>query len=279
MVNYKHGFHAGNHADVLKHICLIYFVKSIKKLDNSILYVDTHAGSALYDLESEYMKKTKEYETGIIKLLFFKTQDPYLRFYLKVIKNINNSRKIKFYPGSPKIIQYLTNKKDELYFFEFNNSEYKILQKNFFKYTNIKVTKKDGFTFLDNKKINVKKKGIILIDPSYQVIEDYYKVIKFIKINNEQFKNKIVLIWYPIINRVDTNEFIQELKKTGISDILRIEMPIENDNDENYMTGSGLIVLNSHKKTAQNLRGTIVELQSSMQKKENKKRVIVNYLR
>ena len=279
MLNYKHEFYAGNHADVLKHICLIYFVKSIKKLDNSILCVDTHAGSGLYDLESENMKKTREYESGISKLLFFKTQDPYLRFYLKVIKNINNSRKMKFYPGSPKIIQHLTSKKDELHFFEFKKSEYKILQKNFSQYANIKVINKDGFTFLDNKKINIRKKGIILIDPSYQVIDDYNKVIKFITINNEQFKNKIVLIWYPIINRTDSNEFIQEFKKTGISDILRIEMSIENDNDENYMTGSGLIVINSHKKTAQNLRGTIVELQSSLQKKNNRKRAIVNYLR
>ena len=131
MLNYRHVLHAGNHADVLKHICLIYFVKSIKKPDNSIIYVDTHAGRGMYDLESENVKKTKEYETGFNKLLFFKTQDRYLRFYLKVIKDINNSKKMKFYPGSPKIIEYLTNKKDELYFFEINNSEYKLLQKIF----------------------------------------------------------------------------------------------------------------------------------------------------
>ena len=102
MPNYNHGYHAGNHADVLKHICLIYFLKSIKKLDNSIIYIDTHSGHGIYDLEEESMQKNKEYLNGFSKLHNLQTQDPYIRFYFKTIKNINKSSKIKFYPGSPK---------------------------------------------------------------------------------------------------------------------------------------------------------------------------------
>jgi len=279
MLSYKHGFHAGNHADVLKHICLIYFLKSIKKVDNSIIYIDTHSGGGIYNLNDEYMKKNKEYQTGISKIINFKTEDPYLRYYFKTIKNINKSSKIKFYPGSPKIIQFLTNTKDQLYFYELHKNEYKDLKKNFSKFGNIKIKNKDGFTFFDEEKINNEKKGLVLIDPSYEIKDDYSKVINFVKINYTHFKNKIVMIWYPVLNRLSINEYIDEFKKTGIKDILRIEMPIENDKIEKGMTASGLIVLNTHKKTAQSIRGTITELQNCLQIKNNKKKIIVNYLR
>ena len=279
MLSYKHGFHAGNHSDVLKHICLIYFIKSIKKSINSITYLDTHSGGGKYNINHDYMKKNQEYLSGITKIINFNTEDPYIRFYLKTIRNINESKIIKFYPGSPKIAEYLTDIKDELYFCELHNNEYEELKKNFNKYSNIKILNKDGFSFFDNKKIKKEKNGIILIDPSYEIKDDFEKVISFINKNYSQIENKIVLIWYPILSRDQTNDFIERFKKTGIKDILRIEMPIKNDSDERGMTGSGLIVLNTHKKTALSLRGTIKELQTCLQFKDNRKRVIVNYLR
>ena len=279
MLSYKHGYHAGNFADVHKHICLIYFLKSIKKLDNSIIYIDTHTGGGIYDLDHEYMKKNYEYKSGISKIINFKTEDPYLKYYIKTVKNINKSSKIKYYPGSPKIAEFLTDSKDELYFYELHNNEYKELKKNFSKNMNIKIIKSDGFQFFNEKKINKEKKGLILIDPSYELPSDYKNVINFIKENYDKFNNMIVMIWYPVLNRNETKKFIDEFKRTGITSILRIEMPIENDKVEKGMTGSGLIVLNTHKKTAQSLRGSITELQKCLQKKDNKKRVIVNYLR
>ena len=279
MLSYKHGFHAGNHADVFKHICLIYFLKSIKKSYNSILYIDSHSGSGIYKFDSDYMQKNKEYLTGIDKLLKFKTEDPYIRFYIKSIKNINNSNKIKFYPGSPKIAQYLTNDKDEVYFYELHNNEYHLLKKNFIKSGYIKLINEDGFAFFKKRKINNQKKGLILLDPSYEIKDDYKKIIDLIKNNYIEFEKKIVIIWYPIIYRDNTNEFINDFKKTGIKDILRIEMPIANDTEEKGMTGSGLIILNAHKKTVQNLRGTIKELQNCLQIQGNKKRIIINFIR
>lgn len=279
MLSYKHGFHAGNHSDVLKHICLIYFIKSIKKSTNSISYIDTHSGGGIYNFNHDYMKKNKEYQTGIIKIIDFKTEDPYIRFYLKTIRNINESKNLKFYPGSPKIAEYLTDNKDELYFYELHSNEYAELKKNFSKHSNIKIANKDGLSFFYNKKIKTEKKGVILIDPSYEIKDDYQKVITFINLNYNLFQNKIVLIWYPILTRDQTNDFINEFKRTGIKDILRIEMPIKNDSNEKGMTGSGLIALNTHQKTALSLRGTIKELQTCLQLKDNRKRVIVNYLR
>ena len=279
MLSYKHGFHAGNHADVLKHICLIYFIKSIKKSNNSITYIDTHSGGGVYNLKHDYMKKNKEYLGGISKIIDFKTEDPYIRYYLKTIRNINESKIINFYPGSPKIVKYLTDKNDKLYYWELHSKEYEDLKKNFKQYSNVKIVKKDGFSFFNDQKIKKEKSGIILVDPSYEIKDDYEKVLTFIKSNYDQFENKIVLVWYPILTRDHTNDFIDEFKKTGIKDILRIEMPIKNDSNDKGMTGSGIIALNTHAKTALNLRGTIKELQTCLQLKDNRKRVIVNYLR
>ena len=279
MLNYKHASHAGNHADVLKHVCLIYFIKSIKYSYNSILYIDTHAGRGAYYLNDECMKKNKEYLMGFEKILTFTTSDPYLRFYLKIIKNINKSNKIKFYPGSPKIIEHLTDSKDEIYFYEFNTNEFNLLKNKFLKNSNIKIINDDGFTFPNKIKIKKKKRGIILIDPSYEEKNDKEKIISLITKNYEQLKNNIIIVWYPIINRSDRNDFIDGFKKSGIQNILLIEMPIQNDNEEIDMTGSGLLVFNTRNKTNQKLRGTISELQKCLQLKENKKRIIVNYLR
>ena len=141
------------------------------------------------------------------------------------------------------------------------------------------ILKNDGITFFESIKINKEKKGVVLIDPSYKNNNDYLKVINLVKNYHLQFENKIVIIWYPVHNRDETNDFIEKFKKTGIQNILRIEMPIQNDNNEKNITGSGLIVLNAHKKTAQNLKVTIIELQSILQLKDNKKRIIVNNLR
>jgi len=155
MLSYKHGYHAGNQADVFKHICLIQAYKSLKKLNNSISYIDTHAGSGDYDFKSDYMSKNKEYEYGINKLENYKYENQSIKFYLKVLRNINNSKKLSFYPGSPSIMSYLSDNSDKLSFYELHNNEFLLLRKNLSKQINSKVFNKDGFDFT-NKKINSK---------------------------------------------------------------------------------------------------------------------------
>ena len=193
MLSFKHGFHAGNEADVLKHICLIQAYKSLKKHHNSITYIDTHSGSGLYNFNSEYMSKNREYKQGISKLENNKFESHSINFYIKVLKNINNSKKLIFYPGSPLIMCNLTDKLDKLSFYELHNNEFKLLRKNLSKHINSKVHNQDGFEFLNNK-INKKNKTLVLIDPSYEIKEDFNKVINTIKILDERFNNLTAII-------------------------------------------------------------------------------------
>ena len=185
MLSYKHGYHAGNNADVFKHICLLQAYKVLKKHHKSISYIDTHAGSGIYKFDSDYMSKNKEYRTGISKLEDYKYDNLSIKYYLKVLRNINNAKKLSFYPGSPSIMSYATDSFDKLAFYELHNNEFQLLRKNLSKQINSKVFNKDGFDFI-NQKINENEKTLVLIDPSYEIKDDYEKVIKTLTLINNK---------------------------------------------------------------------------------------------
>ena len=199
MLSYKHGYHAGNQADVLKHICLIQAYKSLKRHHNSISYIDTHAGSGNYNFKSDYMLKNREYENGISKLENYKYENQSIKFYLKVLRNINNSKKMTFYPGSPSIISHLSDKSDKLIFYELHINEVQLLKKHLSKQFNSKVYNKDGFEFF-LQKINPTEKTLVLIDPSYEIKDDFEKVVKTLEMLDEAYQNVTAMIWYPVLN-------------------------------------------------------------------------------
>ena len=259
MLSYKHGYHAGNQADVLKHICLIQAYKSLKKHHNSISYIDTHAGSGDYDFKSDYMSKNKEYEKGINNLENYKYENQSIKFYLKVIRNINNSKKLSFYPGSPSIISYLSDNSDKLSFYELHNNEFQLLRKNLSKQINSKVFNKDGFDFT-NQRINLNEKTLVLIDPSYEIKDDFEKVVNSLRILEEEYYNLTALIWYPVLNVENNDLFIENIRKLGSNRITRIELPLKKYNEEIGMKGSGIILFNGSKFLINNMKECVKEL-------------------
>tara|TARA_Y100001970_G_scaffold280699_1_gene390087 strand:- start:3925 stop:4758 length:834 start_codon:yes stop_codon:yes gene_type:complete len=259
MLSYKHGYHAGNHADVFKHICLLQAFKILKKHHKSITYIDTHAGSGNYYFESPYMKKNSEFNSGIKKISNYKYENQGILFYLKTIQNINKSKKLLFYPGSPDMINFLSAGTDKIYLYELHKNEYKELTKSFLKSSNVKILNKDGFNFM-NQKLKFKDKILTLVDPSYEMKEDYEKVIELIKKINQDFININALIWYPILNMEQNDKFIDNVRKIGSNKLTRLELPIKKFDDRLGMKGSGLIVLNGSNNLIQNLKNSIIEL-------------------
>ena len=241
MLSYKHGYHAGNQADVLKHICLIQAYKSLKKHHNSISYIDTHAGSGNYNFKSDYMSKNKEYESGISKLENYKYENQSIKYYLKVLRNINNSKKLTFYPGSPSIMSYMSDNSDKLSFYELHNNEFELLRKNLSKQMNSKIFKKNGFEFTSHK-INQNEKTLVLIDPSYEIKDDYDKVLNTLKILDASYYNLTAIIWYPVLNIENNDLFIEKIRKLGSNRITRIELPLKKYNEEIGMKGNGIIL-------------------------------------
>jgi len=267
MLSYKHGYHAGNQADVLKHICLIQAYKSLKKYYNSISYIDTHAGSGNYSFKNEYMEKNKEYENGIKKLENYKYENQSIKYYIKVLRNINNSKKLTFYPGSPVIMSYLSDNNDKLSFYELHNNEFKLLRKELSKQINSKVYNKDGFDFI-NQKISLNEKTLVLIDPSYEIKEDYNKVVNTLKILNENYSNLTAIIWYPVLNIENNDLFIENIRKLGSNRITRIELPLKKYNEEIGMKGNGIILFDGTNFLIKQMKECVKELYQIL-KEEN----------
>ena len=259
MLSYKHGYHAGNQADVLKHICLIQAYKSLKKHHKSISYIDTHAGSGDYNFKSDYMSKNKEYENGISKLENYKYENQSIKFYLKVLRNINNSKKLSFYPGSPSIMSYLSDNRDKLSFYELHNNEFQLLRKNLSKQINSKVFNKDGFDFT-NQKISKNDKTLVLVDPSYEIKDDFEKVVNTLRTLDQGYFNLTAIIWYPVLNVENNDLFIENIRKLGSNRITRIELPLKKYNEEIGMKGSGVILFDGSKFLINNMKECVKEL-------------------
>ena len=259
MLSYKHGYHAGNQADVFKHICLIQAYKSLKKHYNSISYIDTHSGSGNYDFKSDYMSKNKEYENGISILENYKYENQSIKFYLKIIRNINNSKKISFYPGSPLIMSYMSDNSDKLSFYELHNNEFILLRKNLSKQINSKFFNKDGFDFT-NQKINSNEKTLVLIDPSYEIKDDFEKVVNTLRILDKEYSNLTALIWYPVLNVENNDLFIENIRKIGSNRITRIELPLKKYNEDIGMKGTGIILFDGSKFLINNMKECVKEL-------------------
>ena len=240
MLSYKHGFHAGNHADVLKHVVLIYLYNLLKKHNKSISYIDTHSGNGMYKYISRYMEKNKEYKYGIKKIQKYVGENKSIKNYLNILKTISKNN--NFYPGSPFIISSISNNSDKLYFCELHNNEFDSLKKNLIKFTNTKNINTDGFKYLENN-LDKDKSYFILIDPSYEIKDDFIKVNKILD-NLEQYEKSKILIWYPILNYESNDIFIENLRKKGIGRIINIELPITSNNNERGMKGSGLLIIN-----------------------------------
>ncbi len=276
MLSYKHGYHAGNHADVIKHIILLYLYNIEKKVNNSISYIDTHSGNGIYKYISKYMDKNKEYKDGIKKIQNYNGNNILIKNYLSTITKI--TKKNNFYPGSPIFISSISNKNDKLFFCELHNIEYDLLKKNLNKYTNTKILNVNGFNFIFNK-VNKEKNYFIFFDPSYEIKDDFVKIDNILNnIDNLFLKSKII-IWYPVLNILENDTFIQNIRKKGIGNIINVEVPIMKYGDNFGMQGSGLLLINfTNRSIMKNLKETINEIQNILKQEENITRSKLRYL-
>ena len=276
MLSYKHGYHAGNHADVFKHIILIYLYNQIKKHHKSISYIDTHSGNGRYKYISKYMEKNREYMLGIKKIEKYEGDNYLINNYLRILKNIDKQK--NFYPGSPYIISNISQKTDRLYFCELHNNEFKDLKLNLNKFPNTKIINLNGFEYI-NDNINNKEKFFILVDPSYEIKEDFYEIYNLLNNIHSKFEKSKIIIWYPILNYLENDIFIDNIRKKGINSIINVELPIIENNDDRGMKGSGLLLINfKDKKIFTNLKLLMKDLQICLRQSDNVYKSKIRYL-
>ena len=258
MLSYRHSYHAGNFADVLKHIVLIECLEHFNKKPTPFDYIDTHAGAGLYDLRSANANKTSEYKEGIAKLK--RIDFPELAAYFNVIDELNTLQGINvkkkgltFYPGSPAIAhQYITHperEKDKAWLFELHSSDFRILSESMASDSKsqarkIRIKQEDGLKGLLSLVPPVSRRALVLIDPSYEIKSDYGDVVEAVIKAHKKFNSGTYAIWYPVVNRRDIEDMIEGLEALGIRKILQIELGVAPDSDERGMTASGMIVIN-----------------------------------
>ena len=264
MLSYRHSYHAGNHADVLKHIVLTLCINSLKEKEKPFLYLDTHSGAGRYLLQSEHSEKTGEYLSGI-NLIWQQSETPeLLNTYLSVLKRYNPFDNLKYYLGSPLIAKQLLREQDKINLTELHPTDYPLLRQEFSKDKRARVLREDGFSQLKSKLPPESRRGIVLIDPSYEIKDDYQKIPKALLEAYKRFATGIYLIWYPVVSRTQTQKMIDEIVNLGIKKISQFEFAIKPDNNQKGMTASGMIIINPPWKLQQQMQTIMPWLKNTL---------------
>ena len=242
MLSYRHGYHAGNAADVLKHFILTYVLDYIKKKDKGFIFIDSHAGAGKYLISDPYMQKNKEYLQGIEKILQLKNDNIFLKKYLDLIKSINFNSDLKIYPGSCFLAARSLRPNDNLYFFELHPKEFLNLKKNFENDSRVIIENRDSYQRLKKLLPPKEKRAVILIDPSYELKDEYEKVSEMLSDCYKKFPLGVYIIWYPVLKNKKSEKFIFNVLKKKYKNLSHVEMITDNLN--NGMQGSGLFILN-----------------------------------
>ena len=245
MLSYRHSFHAGNHADVLKHIVLMLIIENLQLKEKGFYYLDTHAGVGRYRLFGDEAEKTAEFEAGIARLWERDDLPPEVKRYVDQIKRLNYGGKaLRYYAGSPLIAAQLLRPQDRALLTELHPSDFPLLRHNFKEYANVVTKRDDGFQQLKATLPPKERRGLVLIDPPYELKEDYDLVVKAVEEGYKRFATGIYAVWYPVVLRQQTKRIVRGLERSGIRKILQIELAVRPDSDQRGMTASGMIVVN-----------------------------------
>ena len=247
MLSYRHGYHAGNHADVLKHAVVLQIIQYLKQKEKAFTVFDTHAGAGLYDFESTFAQKNKEYESGVAKL--WKIEKPHsalLADYLNMVKQFNPNGRLRNYPGSPLIAQQTIRHQDSIKLFELHSSEAPALSDSSQKIENMsrtQVIEADGLKAILPFLPPPSRRAVTLIDPSYEQREEYAAVSHCLSKASKRFAGGVYVVWYPCINKDESINFSSQLSRQTEHAWLNVELHVSTQNDKG-MQGSGLFVVN-----------------------------------
>jgi len=244
LLSYRHSFHAGNHADVLKHIVQSLILSALQHKEKPFIYHDTHSGVGRYDLTNEWSEKTGEYKQGITRLWEQQQLPDEIETYIHAIKQLNSNNELRFYPGSPLIARSHLRSQDRMVLTELHPTDFPLLEQEFHRDRQVHISKEDGFKHLKASLPPKERRGLVLIDPSYELAHEYNDVVRAIAQSYKRWATGIYAIWYPVVNRFDIDDMLDGLKGLEIRNILQIELGVSPDTNERGMTASGMIVIN-----------------------------------
>jgi 23S rRNA (adenine2030-N6)-methyltransferase len=258
MFSYRHAYHAGNHADVLKHFIQVQLHQYMNQKDAAYTYIDTHAGVGVYALDSVQATRSGEYEDGIARLWERDDLPPALAEYVNVVRALNPSGKLRYYPGSPYVAEQAARPEDRLRLFELHPADIKHLVDNFRKLEahkaeqgerargrRILIDYKDGFQGMKALLPPPSRRALVLIDPPYEVKLDYKHVRDALEEALERFPSGTYAVWYPVLQRMESRQFADRLKRLPAKEWLHVTLTVATPGpDGTGMHSSGMFILN-----------------------------------
>jgi 23S rRNA (adenine2030-N6)-methyltransferase len=263
MFSYQHRYHAGGFADVHKHICLIALLEALQQKPTPFGVMDAYAGEGIYDLTSPEAKKIKEYETGFLPLVKTKAKvkSPLLARYLTEIQKINIDNGIKYYPGSAAIIRSFLREKDSAIFIEQHPQAIQCLRERFKKDPSIHTHERDAIEAMIALTPFREKRGLIFVDPSYEVKKEYQTIAVTTQKVLQKFSNAMIAIWYPILPQGYHLNMIKKLKSLDKEYVIHEWSPSKRSPNQ-ALLASGMLFINPPWKLESQLVDVFKEISS-----------------
>ena len=244
MLSYRHAFHAGNFADVLKHSVLTLVLDYMTRKEKGFHYIDSHSGAGMYQIADEFAQKTGEYKDGIERILKDESAPEALQPYLSLINSLNANGELELYPGSPGIAKAFMRRQDSTHLFELHPTDIQHLEDFCYRWKKVFVKQSDGYQGVLGLLPPPSRRGVVLIDPPYELKNDYVKAVKTIIKAYNKFATGTYILWYPVVKRHFVEEMEQSFTQSEVKNLLQVEFCLENDSDEYGMTGTGLFIVN-----------------------------------
>ena len=246
MLSYRHAFHAGNHADVLKHTVLIALLDYLNQKDKPWLFVDSHAGAGIYDLQGDYARKNAEYEGGIARLWERTDLPPLLASYVELVRGLNPEGRLRLYPGSPWCARARARPSDRLRLFELHGSDHRLLASTFSEAgRQVRIEAADGYDRLKSALPPPSRRALVLIDPPYEERRDYPRTVEALKDSLTRFPGGTYMVWYPLLQKPDARQLPSRLKAARPPGWLNVTFSVCSPAKDGFgMHGSGLYIAN-----------------------------------
>ncbi|WP_338721412.1 23S rRNA (adenine(2030)-N(6))-methyltransferase RlmJ [Devosia sp. XK-2] len=246
-MNYRHAFHAGNFADVVKHVILTRILAYLMKKDAAFRVIDTHAGLGIYDLFGDQAEKTGEWQDGIGRLIHVKPPTDVAQLlapYLDAVRAQNPDGTLRYYPGSPFITRHMLREQDRLMAFELHPIDADRLKENFAGDFQTRVTQLDAWDIFGTHLPPKEKRGLVLVDPPFEEKGEFSRMVQSLEKGHKRWPGGTYAYWYPIKEPGEVDAYVKALKKTGIPKILRLELTIRAPSTPPRLHGTGMVVIN-----------------------------------
>ncbi|MBD8476220.1 23S rRNA (adenine(2030)-N(6))-methyltransferase RlmJ [Pseudomonas sp. CFBP 8770] len=244
-MNYRHAFHAGNHADVFKHIVLTRLIALMSRKEQPFAYIDTHAGLGLYDLHGDQATRTGEWLEGIARLWQATDRPALTDDYVKVINRLNTEGELRYYPGSPELARRLMRQQDRVLLNEKHPEDGQLLKENMKKDPRVAVHLGEGWHVPRALLPVAEKRAVMLIDPPFEQLDELRRCATALKETIGRMRQTVAAIWYPIKDdERSLKRFYQDLTSTGAPKLLRVELLVHPLDTPQSLNGSGLVIAN-----------------------------------